>query len=440
MSRASFLKLAIVTAPFTLLLGRAAQAFGLYVFMVLVPYFLIGLRRTNNIFHFSRIGWALVAIYMVFPLFDALALIQGFEPTEEAWKGAHGWSFVLRSQFSSAIGIVSQLIALSPFLLSARSSQLQTVKSDQLMQWWMIGAIVANVVLLVVVVAQFSTGWNMSAAASYRPDRLMTNGFYRAAGACDHPIPFAGSVLAQFGLYLYLATSNANLPPWQKWGSAAIAAISLVCILLSGSRFALLVAALALVWPVWKLAKTARLRVIALAALLVAGMAFVKAAGMWDRFAELSLSSFDSLLGGRAKLWQANWELWQQSKAFGHGGAWLTHQIRKGWYEQLGMPEFSGAYNSHSLILEVLTSAGFIGAILVAIFAVIFVRHWRKIYHTKQGIWAQGLMFALGLNLIHGITQTTYFDTPVAMMLVYPLLLLFWEDQMSARTAVEESA
>jgi O-antigen ligase len=430
MSPTIILKSAIVIAPFTLLLGRAAQAFGLYMFMLVIPFLLIGVRRTNNILHFSRIGWALVGLYTVFPIFDALALIRGFEPTAEAWSGAHGWSFLLRSQYSSSVGIISLLIALTPYISRPMSPKIAGFKADEWVRLWMIGAVAANVVLLCVVIAQFGTGWNMSKAAAYRPDRLMASGFYRAAGACDHPIPFAGSILAQFGIYLHLATSKWAAPRWQKMACIWIAVASLICIVLSGSRFALIVVVFAMLLIVARLAKNTWQRLVAVSALGLCGAVVVKVTGMWERFAELSFGSLDGLLGGRSKLWQANWDLWQQSPTFGHGGAWLTNQIRKEWYEGLGMPEFNGSYNSHNLFLEILTSAGLVGLVMSLVMGYIFWRSWRRLYQTVHAPWARAVMLGLVLNFFHGLTQTAYFDSPVTMMLVYPFLLMFWADQL----------
>jgi O-antigen ligase len=404
--------------------GRGSQAGSIYFFGFIFP-----LVFNRKDFSFSgipmaRIGFLLIALFYVFPLAD---MLQVFFSSEEIAAIPWSWSKILsESRFSSSLGITGILFLVIRLITKVGRRNSGTKPAVDVFGAFTFGLATGMALLLIYVLVQFFTGFNFSAVAAYRSDRMLGDHFYRATGFTNHPVSFAGWSLGILSFYwAYFCRCG-----WQSIGArfsfalGAIVALAALYIFLSGSRFAVVAAVLVIAGGLLTMgALTWRKRValVGLAVLLSVGLIFVT--GLNHRFAEMLSSSQESIFGDRMYFWQVHWALFKNSPLIGSGRYFTDALWRNREFDLLGYSSLKDKYNAHNLYLETLADVGVIGTALIGILsATAFRLFFRSLRSCRQSILAFCLAASIASNLLFGIAQNTFFDSPTMLI----TLAFFW--------------
>jgi O-antigen ligase len=125
----------------------------------------------------------------------------------------------------------------------------------------------------------------------------------------------------------------------------------------------------------------------------------------------------------RLAFWHAHWEMLKDAPIAGHG-ADITREVRKPYYERIGLGHIKRMYEAHNMYLQAAVEGGVIAALgLVGFFIWWFlcVRTfaWREQWQ-KLGFIVTPLVFAAG-----GLTQNAIQDSEVRYLLMLSCTLCF---------------
>lgn len=209
---------------------------------------------------------------------------------------------------------------------------------------------------------------------------------------------YASSYLAIVATFVLLAPAQRNL----LRGSAG--ACALAAVLVSGSRMAAGVIAVAMVFSFGKLARNRPKIVVPVAVGAVIAMAVV-AVLRWDDLYErvfvgdraIKIGGLHFNSSGRAAIWPRLWDVAMEKPWFGHGLGYSTEVSSAIW----------GQAHPHNEVLRVLIDVGFVGLLALALpVAWLTVQVWRSRpdSHGSLGVLVACMAFSMTDNiLIYGV-------------------------------------
>lgn len=412
--------------------ARVGQQGGMYLFQFLIPLCLAvwSKQHRNAIF---RLGVGALCLYFTFDLIDLVH-----------WA-ASGWSYTIpldvltKSKFSSILGGSGIWFLVIGCIGVGRTSGVD-VSQRFFLAWFIDGLAAGSVALLFFGLFQFFTGFDFSAVASYRPDRLLDGGFHRIAGMSSHPLSLAGLSL---GLMVFCGALSMRVWPLrglesemtlgQRFGLSISTRLLLAAgahgllVVLSGSRTA---TALALLFGSFfggfllrKYWRKVTVRLVAVVIFVFLGAAVYRV-GFVGRVTEL----FSSQTGGDQRLifWGLHWKMFTDHIWIGHGRYYLESVARDAYYATLYPGSHVQRYNAHNVYLEVLAMGGMIGSLLIVLFGILFMKRVRAMTllggPMSQALWLPWCL-ALVANALHGMTQNTFFDSAVLAPYMYVVWL-----------------
>ena len=413
----------------------------------------------------SRVGTLLALAWLVFPLCNFIGLLD-LDARLESLNSVSGqdtpslglsWSQLFTSKLASTL-LASALSCLAigqrlnkNAVISTRT-QNPARDSDQvqrLSQAFFRGMAFATIAFGVYFSFQHLTGFDHRFPGNHvGEDRLLrwpglqgTN-FYRICGLYGHPLSMAAVALALLSFCLALLAANCrsitctkDLPSWllkrqARPGLMVLALAQFGFLAMSGGRTAMLVGALFTACFAFQVIRHHRgwlqslLWTVCLTGLSVIA---ILRTGMFSRFTE----AIRVLKGGvgpamdRLSFWQVHWNLFLDRPFFGSGPAWLSAGLRRHAYDTMGFSQLQDKYNAHNIFLECLASIGIVGS-CVLVGSVLWSLQILGVKISKstptcQLLWT-ALQWSLLANLLHGLTQNTFFDA--SLMAVY--LVLAW--------------
>lgn len=257
-------------------------------------------------------------------------------------------------------------------------------------------------------IAQRTTGidWVHGMAAKLPPNRE-GYGVFRVSGFMGHPISLS------YNLMLFLLTAYAQLrihgetltPRERKiWGIVAVfAALILV---LSGSRWPLVVIAVTLLLSegkkLFRYAKWVGLGVVALAAVLVVEGSLLRRVGEIFGGDQALYERIPRLL-----FWRVHWQMFTDNPLFGVGHA-ASMIAAKDYYARAGFATFRELYPAHNIFLQTLADGGMLGFAGLAALLAAYVVGMRRL--TAAGI-RHGLGLLLTATVLAGLMQNDLRDS-----------------------------
>ena len=442
--------------PFFLMAGVALQSAGLYFCLVLIPLLcawplprgaqrvVVSTAMLLAACYFLPIVIQSIVALSADPLRSCVVdppRIKSCDLTPQAW---------LKSPVSAAFaGLAFGWIIIA--FRKSRDSNLSVDNAsvvantpggnDRRLELFSRGLMYASVVFFVYGVCQHITGFNiLSADRILADEHRMPNGRYRIFSFYGHPLSLAGASLVWVGISA-VAAQEAFANKGRVFGLRLIdwlivAAIQTGNVYMSGGRTALLVALL--FWGIivlsvlWQSAKNVFLprlfpnrpqapilfTVKLLLALCSVGVGvFLYSLGP-DWFSSRGVGGGtlgQGPLGDRPLFWQTYLSMWRESPFFGQGYFAIEHGVRTQFYIKEGFAALRDKFNAHNIFLEVLGISGIVGLFaFLGILVLLYLNLKVLAGNSRERRWLlKGLLFALVANLLHGLTQDTFFDSAV---------------------------
>jgi len=446
--------------PFFLMAGVVLQSVGLYLCLLIIPWFASqsmsrGVRRVI----LSTSALLAACFFLPVVLQSILALqsdplrlcvvdpprVKSCDLTFRSWLKspvsssfiglALGWGLIAirkvhvrhKGQVPEALGVDSGVAAV---LVS---------DDEQRFSLFAKGLFYASVLFFVYGLVQHFSGLSLtSATRMIGPEDRLPDGRYRLFSFFGHPLSLAGASLVWFSLSLFcLATALKNQvrvfgANSLQWGVLAL--IHGLNVLMSGGRTALLVVLLfaAFVGADWIFTKMrsrffnsetqrpAGAAVFSYALILLLGLAAIAVLiSLFGHHLNPRGMSSGTLgqgpLGDRPLFWQTYLAMWRDSPLLGQGYFAIEHGVRTDYYIREGFIALRDKYNAHNIYLEVLGITGILGLFsYLAILVLLFLNLKVLAGSSRERRWfLQALVWALIANLLHGLTQNTFFDSAV---------------------------
>ncbi|MEN9528395.1 MAG: hypothetical protein RI932_268 [Pseudomonadota bacterium] len=333
---------------------------------------------------------------------------------------------------------------------SPRPTQAQAVAGlnvlsddDQRIRGFSRGLLFATLLFFTYCLYQHLTGYSALLKTKILADEhRMPNGTYRIFGFYGHPLSLAGACLiwlstALYGLWTEFRSRGAGASGLSamSWGTVAILQSALIY--MSGGRMALVV--LAVLWLIfavavslgvllprfapgkkaWKLAQTL------IGGVAVSGVALIAwgfSTGVFQSFAEKIFSRGlgggtlgQGPLGDRELFWQVYLAMWRDSPLVGQGYFAIEHGLRTEYYLREGLASLRDKFNAHNIFLEVLGISGVLGLLAYMTVCVLLGLNMKILAgRSPQRRFVLGaIVFAFFANVLHGLTQNTFFDSAV---------------------------
>jgi O-antigen ligase len=120
-------------------------------------------------------------------------------------------------------------------------------------------------------------------------------------------------------------------------------------------------------------------------------------------------------LGDRALFWQVHLAMWRDSPLLGQGYFAVQHGVRGAFYVSEGFADLRDKFNAHNIFLEVLGISGLAGLLGYLTILVLLSMNLKMLAgpSTAKRTLLGGLVLALAANLLHGLTQNTFFDSAI---------------------------
>ncbi|MFK7873580.1 MAG: O-antigen ligase family protein [Oligoflexales bacterium] len=364
--------------PWSLFLGIAGQTFALYLCTTI---FLLSQPREKGK-NWMPIGLSCIGIWGIFPILSTFNQLTS--PTEGVI-----FQDMIRSHIPSSLLIFGFLICSIPRLPFHHKSP--PLSSHKLL----ISSALSLSVILLIALFQHFTGWDYRLPQGLGSGNLINDGYYRIRLFHGHPLSLASVCLTWLTFLLFI--------PGEKTHQT-LKIHSIICtgiiLILTGGRSALLIAFCFLLFAAFSNKK-----IIYGSFLLIISFFILKFLGLLDRFFHFSWSS------PRFRLWEVHWNIFLSRPWSGVG----YHAIAK------LRPEYSAeifydspayiTYNAHQLYLETLSEIGFLGFSFILFCSWIIVQSSYRILPLPPFRKLIGSL--IGVNLLHGLTQNTYFDASV---------------------------
>ena len=202
------------------------------------------------------------------------------------------------------------------------------------------------------------------------------------------------------------------------------AAITPVFVLYSGSRLALLVSPLVLVWALWAWWPKGRRALVTLGAtaLAVGGFVVLYSPRFWARMAVESQGSTQ----GRLNLYRSGVHLWTDSFGFGVGAGRFETEIARG----AAPYDTQGAINPHAGIFELMSQYGLLPTAIAIACLVVVVWPRLKAFAggatqpTSLTVAEQSVCVSVVLMLVLSFANSTFLDSPIAWLHVASLSMM----------------
>lgn len=305
-----------------------------------------------------------------------------------------------------------------------------------------LGLLYATVLLFVYCTFQHLTGYSLLLKTRMLDEEhRMASGYFRVFGFYGHPLSLAGAALvwSSFGMYglWYSHRKRSDKFGLGALGWGAVSVLQSALVYMSGGRTALLV--LALLWALLLSAIFISLfftrnashnaqrinRIFAGSALLLAAAAGVVLFYFSSSIENMAGRLFTRGLGGgtlgqgplgdRELFWQVYLAMWRDSPVLGHGYFAVEHGLRTHYYTHEGFAALNDKFNAHNIFLEVLGISGLLGFFTYLIVCVLLWINMSALAGKSQArrFILGGLGVAFLANLLHGLTQNTFFDSAV---------------------------
>jgi len=260
--------------------------------------------------------------------------------------------------------------------------------------------------LTIYVFAQRYTGINwVHGFSSDLPPHRLAYGVYRISGLMGHPLSFAYNLML-FTLFCFGFSISSQIAAGLRWKWIACTAMSFSCLLLSGSRWPLVVAIVLMVPIAARLMIRSRLFWLSSLLIIVWFSAFDR--GTINRFGEIfeSKQTWEERMP-RLVFWKVHLAMFQGKPIAGTGYA-NRGKVRLDYYVQEGYTELREKYSAHNIFLQTLADSGVIGflsllCLLAGVMAAGFVV-WRRDHSSS--------LFLVGAaTLLAGLMQNNLRDS-----------------------------
>ena len=423
------MKQAARALPFFLFAGVAVQAFGFYLFMILIPFVLywrVPLSQTMKLL-LRTLAVCLFLLWVIFPLGNFYNL----------WQGPHThipWDQLLKSHFSSSFAICALLLYIFTWKdkfqgVGVTPSSDSFVKEDGFVPFLQ-GFFIASILETLWIMSQQKFGLDFS-LHSYGEAKRMSTGLFRTPGFYSHPLTFAGVSLAYIGWLGSLILTGKTIV-WNRSKLFLLILLHSYFAFASGGRFVTLIVLLGA--PLFLLiyyyqarkseAKPFAFSLFAVAACLTGFLLWQL--GVGERFFSLVSGTHPEELD-RLIFWRVHWQMFLDKPFFGQGFAQLNAFAREQYYNHLGYASLTNKYPAHNFILEVLSNVGLFGFSVILGALTVGGRALHKLCQlSEQETYFKTFLVALGLNFINGLTQNVFFDASVMYIYHSLLFLMIW--------------
>ncbi len=375
--------------------GVTGQLLGLVFFF----FFLLNNSRNKD---FLKISFLFFLLWIIFPIWNLGHFFFG-----------RGGELTVSQLFSSHTPSSALVMSLGfCFVFFSKKKNQQTFCSEK---FFFRGLLYALFFLAVYVVLQYIFGFDYRHDNFRLPDQDRFNGtYFRAYGLYGHPLSLSSVMLAILG-YVCVLLEEARE---NKKELIFICVLSFIILLLTGSRAPAFIACFFLfVFFVRKLP------IFFLLLGTSVGFCAFYYIGIFARVLELfSFENFSEF--PRFVFWKVHAEMFSDSPFFGHGYAAVSSFLRSEYYDLAGFGDYLTKYSAHNIYLEFLVELGFLGSFFVGIILFFLLFFLKKNAQSKQFFYA--FLLALGLNMIHGLTQNTFFDANLFSAYLYLYILSFF--------------
>lgn len=444
--------------------GNAWQGGGLYIFTLLIPLFLYShffLYAHGQKKIITIMALCFLAIFTIFPVVNFL---NYFLPLPDFLADKPFPNIPIKSMASSHFS--SSLLATSLFLLlfaylcgrqpsfgkeklhadfpTPSRSKEENNYAQRGFKTFTQGMLLASVILAIYILIQHFTGFDYKGKNFLLSSskQFISTKNYRVIGFFGHPLSLASASLAILCFFWSLFCMSINstrysLPIFKqnKQYFFVISLIHMIGIILSGSRSSLCVAIFIilcspLIFLQKRILMSGKTLVLSIAG-TSGGLLLCLSVGIFARFKELEqLWQAGNL--DRLKFWTVYTKMFLDRPFLGHGHAWIKYFSRDYYYIELGMKGIERKYNAHNLYLEVLANIGLIGAGIISLAFLCFLKQLKNLCQSKNQIFLfYAFSMALAGNLINGLTQNTYFDSNVLYIYIFFFWFMFWQQLTS---------
>ena len=310
------------------------------------------------------------------------------------------------------------------------------------------GLLISSALLFAYCLYQHLTGYSLLLKSRLlAPEHQMANGSYRTFGFYGHPLSLAGASLVwlSFGLWggwsefrKRSLASGLSLPLWflvsifhlcliyMSGGRTALAvAVLMIGVLLAAVTLSILLVRVSPQSPVKQSQKLKKLLLPFSMGLLVllGSLPFVFSSEFFKRILSYfhvrgttSGTMGHGLFGDRELFWQVYLAMWRDAPFLGQGEFAVRHGVRTQYYLQEGFADLRDKFGAHNIFLEVLGTMGVVGFFAYLVLCVLLFLNLKILAgRSQQRLFVlRALLLAFIANLLHGLTQNTFFDSAVS--------------------------
>jgi O-antigen ligase len=285
---------------------------------------------------------------------------------------------------------------------------------------------------------QHTSGFNLLTSGKLLDEHRMANGQYRIFGFFGHPLSLAGAALVWFSVALFAfsksMTTQSKVFSVSGWLWFTVSLMQSALVYMSGGRTAL--AVVILFWLMCALfiacsvvrsrflgkwfeshPASARIMLLSLFGVLLAavGFAVVSVAPQLSPRGIGGGTMGQGALGDRPLFWQTYLAMWSDSPLLGQGYFAIEHGVRTDYYVRGGLSALRDKFNAHNIFLEILAVSGVAGLMVMLAATALLYMNLRALsgHSPERKVLLGGLALALAANLLHGLTQNTFFDSAV---------------------------
>lgn len=359
------------------------------------------------------------------------------------------WSFQNRKSTSTTLSPIQSLVIALPFILSTWTvitTYLNTNRTNAVDFGYIAGFLSCSLLPWIalrkplrlnsieqisslgkafwatVAVSQFILGWSL---------QNLTDGIHhRPMGFYSHPLTLAYGILLLWPWVVHQVFDKPrNKNYWISFCSVAI------ILILTVSRACLGLAALVLLYNIWKKLSGKVRQIATLTTLAAIVLTLATPNPVSSRFHEIwsadNPNRFSSYPDDRIAFWYAHLHMIQERPVLGHGSH-LNLAYRSPYYDKIGLNDFIKKYEAHNQYLQIWADAGIIG---LAIFLLWLLMLWRLSDSWSEKIkspYRQALVCFMLSNLV----QNAYYDSEVrhilTVMICITLLFAYKDKKMKA--------
>jgi O-antigen ligase len=445
----TFLRWSMILLPFTMFMGVAIQAIGLYLFVFLIPLlslFLSDTKKDGNSFTYPTalrfVPMALLIIWAIFPLSNFLSVLRfdklliGNE-TFDFQAQTHGhlsWKKLLESRLSSAwlLSVIAMLVA----LVGVKRNKRLPMPFTKVTETFMWGLTVSTILWVLFMSFQHFSGFDpKSASHLLKPEHRMANGTYRVFGAYGHPLSVASVALAFMAFFWMLFCSSlasdkhtsSFLKVFKNQSKRTHLSIYFIAtfmcflgIVMSGGRTALAIGVATYCLVPMFAAPNRAMKWISFAAAGVCSsvlLMIVFSGNLLSRFDHLFALIKTGQFENRGYFWEVYLKMIADSPWLGYGHFFVENGLRDLYYQRFGFGNLQEKFNAHNVYLETLANVGAVGFVSIVLLIFFVYRQIATELRERKNacvtLYFKCLSAAFIVNLVHGFTQNVFFDSNV---------------------------